>query len=179
MALTLAILPFRCWPGPGSCPGSICRGPPVPIALGLLLPAPPSRPALSGAPNPALCGKCSLVALNGAPIIPSAIPRPVLILSPPENMDPPPPGGAPSAERIMPFMRMYWHFERCEVCVYVAMGRGRCRERAAIIESFSSSESTAPEGSRSSGRGALASMRDPKDMLVHNVSSWVIVGYRR
>jgi hypothetical protein len=88
----------------------------MPIALGRLLPEPLSRPALSGAPNPALWGKCSLDALIGAPIMPSASPRPVLILSPPdvmpENMDPPPPGGAPSAERIMPFMRMYWYFER-------------------------------------------------------------------
>jgi hypothetical protein len=108
--------------------------------------------------------------------MPNAIPRPVLILSPPENMDPPPPGGAPSAERIMPFMRMYWYFERCEVCVYVAMGRGLCRERAAIIESFSSSESTAPDGSRSSGRGALASMRDPRITLACNIFALAIVG---
>jgi hypothetical protein len=81
----------------------------------------------------------------------------------PENtFEPPlPPGGVPRAERIMPFMRMYWYLERWETCVYVAMGRGRWRARAAMMLSFSSSESTAPEGSRSSGRGALASRAAP------------------
>jgi hypothetical protein len=161
----LVILPLRCCPGPGSWPGSICRGPPLPMALGLLLPEPPSRPELSGAPKPALWGKCSLVALVGAPIMPSASPRPAVMLSPlgvmPENMEPPPPGGAPSAERIMPFMRMNWYFERWSMWVYVAIGRGLWRARAAMMASFSSSESTAPEGSRSSGRGALASIREP------------------
>jgi hypothetical protein len=161
------MLPLRCCPGPGNCPGRSCRAPPLPIALGLRLPEPLSRPALSGAPNPALWGKFSLVALVGAPIMPSASPRPAVMLSPPgvmpEYMEPPPPpGGMPRAERSMPFMRMYWYFERWSMWVYVAMGRGLWRARAAIMASFSSSESTAPDGSRSSGRGALASIKEPR-----------------
>lgn len=142
----------------------------MPIPLGRLLP--PmwlSRPALSGVPKllmpPPLLGKFSAVALlGGAPIMPSVKPRFPPMPSPPgvmpENMVPPP-GGAPSAERIMSFMRMYWYLERCETCVYDASGRGRWRASAAIMESFSSSESTAPDGSRSSGRGAFASMAAP------------------
>jgi hypothetical protein len=98
--------------------------------------------------------------------MPSARPRPAVMLSPPgvmpENIEPPPPGGTPRAERSMPFMRMYWYFERWSMWVYVAMGRGLWRASAAIIASFSSSESTAPDGSRSSGRGALASIKEPR-----------------
>lgn len=71
------------------------------------------------------------------------------------------PGGLPKAERSMSFMRMYWYLLRWETWLYVAMGRGLWRARAAMMASFSSSESTAPEGSRSSGSGALASIAAP------------------
>ena len=70
-------------------------------------------------------------------------------------------GGLPRAERSMSFMRRNWYFAERETGVKVAMGTGRWRERAVMMASFSSSGSTAPEGSRSSGRGALASMAAP------------------
>ena len=174
------MLPFLCCgPGPGNCPGRICLGPPPPciaIELCLRLPGPmppgPSKPALSGVLNPippALPGKFCSVALPGAPIMPIARLLPAFMESEgvtAEYIPAPPPGGVPSADRSISFMRMYWYLKRCETGVKVARGRGRWRERAAMMASFSSSESTAPEGSRSSGRGAFASIAAPKFLLV-------------
>ncbi len=78
----------------------------------------PSNPALIGNPPiPALPGKPSLDALVGAPISPKLRPRfkPSVAEGGLPNADAP--GGAPSAERIMSFMRMYWYFERWETWV--------------------------------------------------------------
>ena len=90
------------------------RPPPMP---------PPSSPALMGnPPMPALPGKPSLLALGGAPIMPSL--RPPLFMEPAPSAVPgglpkreETPGGAPSALRIISFMRMYWYLERCGTCV--------------------------------------------------------------
>lgn len=64
---------------------------------------------------PALLGKDSLVALGGAPMRPSRRPLmllPSVALGGLPNAEAP--GGAPRAERIMSFMRMYWYLERWE-----------------------------------------------------------------
>jgi len=50
--------------------------------------------------------------------------------------------------------------------VKVARGRGRWRDSAAIMASFSSSESMEPWGSKSSAKGALASIAMPVETII-------------